>query len=262
MERPPVWMMIKEAVSNLGGKASYPEIKAYIHGHWSEVNDATINAQIIVLSVNQPSRTQYGNNKKPRIADGQYDLLFSVGSGKVVSYDPAEHGIWEIYQTEFGGLSVRQVIDETDGQDEAGSDENSPLLFPIEANLRDFLIRNLHTVKDYKLKLYTDPTTGRDGKEFPTDVGPIDILAEDDRGGLVVIELKLSRGPDKALGQLLRYMGWVKEHIAGGHQVRGIIVANKMDIKIKYAVSMTQGISLYEYELKFELSKPSQILVR
>jgi len=255
----PIWQMIKQAVETLGGRADYPEIKAYIAKNWGDANENTINAQLITISVNQPSRVHYPQNKKPRIANGPYDVLYSIGSGQVVQYDPKEHGTWEIYEREFGGLGVRQIIENLDEKDLPAETEEEPLLFPIEANLRDFLIKNLHTVKDYRLKLYTNPETGRDGKEYPTDVGPIDILAEEENGGLVVIELKLSRGPDRAIGQLLRYMGWIKEHLASGRSVRGIIVANKMDTKIKYAVSVTQGIALYEYELKFELSTPPGI---
>lgn len=261
MDKPAVWQMIKLAIEAMGGKGSYPDIKEYIAKHWGEVNQNTINAQIIVLTVNLPARINYPNNKKPRIANGPYDLLYSVASGQVVSYNPSEHGMWEIYQKEFGGLGVRQVITEDEEQEVVTANEDSPLLFPVEANLRDFLIENLHLVKDFRLKPYTDPETGRDGKEFPTDVGPIDILAEEESGGLVVFELKLSRGPDRALGQLQRYMGWVKAHVAKGRTVRGVIVANRMDTRIKYAVSVSKDISLYEYELKFELSQPAPIVI-
>lgn len=250
--------MIKQAVEANGGKASYSEVKRFIVGHWGVVNENTINAQLITLSVNQPSRVHYANNKKPRIANSQYDILYSVGAGQVVSYNPDEHGIWEIYSKEFGSLAIRMVLPEEREDDDTSEIPGADVLFPVEANLRDFLITNLHTVKDYRLKLYLDPETGRDGKEFPTAVGPIDILAEDELG-LVVFELKLSRGPDRALGQLLRYMGWVKEHLAKGRPVRGIIVANRMDKKIKYAVSVTVDIVLYEYELKFELNRPAPI---
>jgi RecB family endonuclease NucS len=75
----------------------------------------------------------------------------------------------------------------------------------------------------------------------------------------VVIELKLSLRPDRALGQLLRYMGWVKAHLSPTRPVRGIIVASTLNEKLKYAVSMTNDIHLYEYELRFELSKPAPI---
>lgn len=255
MKKPFVWQMIREAVTNLNNRASYPEIKKYINSKWENVNESTINAQIIVLSVNQPSRTHYPENKKPRISNSQYDILFSTGRGQVVKYNPDEHGLWEIHRNEFGAFSVRQIMSENSEIDEPNQQDGDSFLFPIEANLRDFLISNLNTVKNSKLKLYID-SDGRDGKEYPTDVGPIDILTTDEEGNFIVFELKLSRGADKALGQLQRYMGWIKKNLAKDKKVKGIIVANKMDDKIKYAVMVTNDIVLYEYEMKFELSKP------
>ncbi len=255
MERPFIWQMIKEAVENLGGRATYSEIKNYIHSKWENVNEKTINAQIIVMSVNQPSRHHYPENKKPRISNSQYDVLYSIGRGEVVLYKPEEHGIWEIYENEFGGLGIRQMNNEenVDENDEV-LEETPNYLFPIEANLRDFLIKNLSTFKGSKLKLYEDEN-GRDGKEYPTEVGLIDILTTDEEGNFVVFELKLSKGADRAVGQLLRYMGWVKMKLAKDKKVRGVLVANKMDDKIKYAILSTNDIELFEYEMKFELKK-------
>lgn len=255
MSKPFVWQMIKEAVENLNGRATYSEIRDYIRKKWEDVNENTINAQIIVLTVNHPSRIHYPENKKPRTADTKYDLLYTIGRGQVVAYTPEEHGMWEIYQNEFNGLGIRQqaVSDEfeTEGETE---DQDERFLFPIEANLRDFLIKNLKTIKGLNLKLFVDEQ-GRDGKEYPTHVGPIDILATDEDGNFYVFELKLSNGPDRALGQILRYMGWIRKNVAGSKFVKGIIVANKMDDKIKYAVSMVSDVSLYEYEMKFEVRK-------
>ena len=71
----------------------------------------------------------------------------------------------------------------------------------------------------------------------------------------MVFELKLSKGADRAVGQLLRYMGWVKMKLAKDKKVRGVLVANKMDDKIKYAILSTNDIELFEYEMKFELKK-------
>jgi endonuclease len=252
MDKPFVWQMIKEAVESLGGRATYTQIRKYIHDKWGDVNDNTINAQTIVLTVNQPSRIHYPENSKPRISESKYDLLYTVGKGQVVSYNKDEHGLWEIYKNEFDALKVRQVVSEDDEGDSEDLDES--FLFPIEANLRDFLIKNLKTFKDENLQLFVD-ATGRDGKEYPTEVGPIDILTVDKTGNFVVFEMKLSKGVDRALGQILRYMGWVKKHLANGKIVRGVIVANKMDDKIKYAVTEAPNVVLYEYEMKFELNK-------
>ncbi|MCD6399578.1 DUF91 domain-containing protein, partial [candidate division WOR-3 bacterium] len=81
--KPYVWQMCKEAVESLGGKASYREIKNYIHKKYSGVNDNTITCQIIVCTVNHPSRVHYPENKKPRLCDSQYDFLYSIGRGQV-----------------------------------------------------------------------------------------------------------------------------------------------------------------------------------
>ena len=167
---------------------------------------------------------------------------------------------WEIYKNEFEALQIRQIVNE-DIEGVEIIDEINSFLFPIEANLRDFLIKNLKTVKSHKLKLYVDENN-RDGKEYPTGVGPIDILTIDENGNFIVFELKLSRGADKALGQLLRYMGWIKQNVANGKKVTGIIVANKMDEKIKYAVSIVPDVTLYEYEMKFELTETEKIASR
>jgi RecB family endonuclease NucS len=69
----------------------------------------------------------------------------------------------------------------------------------------------------------------------------------------VVFELKLSRGADKAMGQISRYMGWIKQNLAKDKGVKGVIVAKKVDEKLKYAASIIPDISLFEYELNFKI---------
>ncbi len=51
-------------------------------------------------------------------------------------------------------------------------------------------------------------------------------------------------------------MGWIKKNLAKEKEVKGLIVANKMDDKIKYAVMMAPDVTLYEYVMKFELAMP------
>jgi hypothetical protein len=140
------------------------------------------------------------------------------------------------------------------GSEVSPADETEELLFPLESHLRDFIAHNIGSIKLHgiPLHLYVD-STGRDGVEYPTDVGPIDVLAEDCKGDLVVLELKLSKGPDRAVGQALRYMGWVSKHLAPGKKVSGVIVAHEIDEKLKYAVSVTPNITVFQYELRFDL---------
>jgi endonuclease len=113
-------------------------------------------------------------------------------------------------------------------------------------------------VKGKKLRLYVDPT-GRDGIEYPTAVGPIDILAVDDSGSFFVFELKRARSPDRAIGQLARYMGWVGQTIGKNRAVNGIIVAKEISENLRYAVSVVPQVSLFEYEVEFRLKPAQQI---
>ena len=102
------------------------------------------------------------------------------------------------------------------------------------------------------LRLYVDPT-GRDGIEFPSAVGPIDILAIDASGDFYVFELKRGHSPDHAIGQLARYMGWVKQTIGRGKQVNGVIVAKQITEHLRYAVSVMPHVTLFEYQVAFSL---------
>ena len=233
--------------------------KDYIKNKHGDVNESTVTCQIIECTVNHPSRIHYPQNKKPRISNGNHDFLFTTGRGKVEWFNPEDHGIWEIYKNEYGKFGVRQTdldeclveTDETETQD-----TNGALLFPLESHLRDFLANNLSSVKinNNYLKLYKNES-GRDGVEYPTGVGPIDILAVDDDNNVVIFELKLSRGVDRAMGQISRYMGWIKQNMAGDKKVLGVIVAQNVVEKLKYAASIIPQISLFEYELNFQIGE-------
>jgi RecB family endonuclease NucS len=101
------------------------------------------------------------------------------------------------------------------------------------------------------LRLYATP--GNEGVEYPVDHGWIDILTTDAQGGFVVVELKLSRGRQKALGQLLYYMGWVDQHLGtpSNPRCRGIIIAKKITDALVVAVTKVPGVKLYQYKMSF-----------
>jgi endonuclease len=254
IRRPFVWQMIREAIDHLNGVASYAEIRDYIHAKWGDVNDNTITAQIVICRVNHRSRVHYPENKKPRRCDSQYDFLFNTGCGRVERYDPEKHGDWELTVDEYGNLAVRQDLatEVIDGDDDGDQDEGYG--FALESHLRDFIAKHLPDIRvtSERLALFEGPD-GHDGIEYPTGVGPIDILAVDSAGNYVVFELKVGGGPDRAVGQILRYMGWVRKHLAADKRVSGVIVAREATEKLKYAVSLVPSISVHDYRLRFEL---------
>lgn len=124
-------------------------------------------------------------------------------------------------------------------------DDAAEQRFALEADLRDFLAANLGVLEP-GMRLYE--RDGRKGVEFAIDAGFIDILAVDREDKLVVIELKLSRGRNRAVGQLLYYMGWIDKHLGGG-PCRGFIVASEITDELRLAVARVPGVSLARYRV-------------
>ena len=114
----------------------------------------------------------------------------------------------------------------------------------IERDLQTFLCNDLEQIEP-GLKLF------QNGKEFNTDIGRIDILAIDRDANLLVIELKAGKAKDNALGQLLGYMSFISCNIAKGKRVRGYIIANNFDNRLKYAVKSLDNVKLKAYKVNF-----------
>ncbi|MBN1506382.1 MAG: DUF1016 family protein [Sedimentisphaerales bacterium] len=133
--------------------------------------------------------------------------------------------------------------------DEADEDQ----AFAAETDLRDYLANNLDRV-EAGLQLYCEGE--QTGVEFSVDEGRIDILARDRTGRFVVFELKVSRGRNKALGQLLYYMGWVDKHLDKG-PCRGAIIARDISDDLILATQRVQGVSLYRYKLSVSVEQVS-----
>ena len=85
-------------------------------------------------------------------------------------------------------------------------------------------------------------------KEKTVPSGRIDIMARDQSGAIVVVELKARRADRDAIGQLLSYMGDVME---SENTVRGIIVAEEFTPQAKAAARAARSIRLVEYGFKF-----------
>jgi hypothetical protein len=129
---------------------------------------------------------------------------------------------------------------EAESEDEEGDQQ-----FAAESDLRDFLAKNLPCIEP-GLRPYQ--VGERFGVEFPVEGGYIDILAVDRDDRFVVIELKVGRGRNKAVGQLLYYMGWVDKHL-GKAPCRGMIIAKEIPDDLVLTVQRVPSVQLYRYNL-------------
>ena len=91
------------------------------------------------------------------------------------------------------------------------------------------------------------------GTERSVDSGFIDITAQDSSGTTVVIELKAGVAGQRAVAQILSYMGDVSEEDG---DVRGILVASGFDAKAKTAARMVPSLILRKYDVRFTFSDP------
>lgn len=133
--------------------------------------------------------------------------------------------------------------------------------FGLERHLHEFLRDNWdHTELARSWKLFESEGDSDAGYEFPTDVGRIDLLAQHrSEPRWLVIELKRSQSSDQTVGQVLRYMGWVKNKLARPNdRVEGLIVAHSDDLSVRYALAAVKDVSLRLYEVEFRLRTPPE----
>lgn len=153
-----------------------------------------------------------------------------------------------------GGLGLAVSVT---GDAEAVQTIEDQVAFALEKHLEDFLVEN-----------WTQTDLGRDysifeedgeavGQQYPTDTGSIDILAiSKNKKRLLVVELKKGRASDAVVGQVLRYMGYVKEELAEeGQEVRGVIIALEDDQRLRRALAVSPVIEFYRYKVSFKLHK-------
>ena len=130
-------------------------------------------------------------------------------------------------------------------------------VFALEKHLEDFLIKNWKSTQLAKEYDIYEEDGELVGQQYPSDTGPLDILAiSKDRKTLLVIELKKGRVSDNVVGQIQRYMGYVKEELCEDYQtVKGVIIGLEDDVRIKRALSVTTNIEFYRYKVSFDLFK-------
>jgi endonuclease len=227
-----VWMLMKDMVKEKELQQdeiiTRDEVISWFEENYPQIKKSTIAAHLLKMSTNAHSRIHYNVN-----LDGNDDLFFQIDSQRFRLYNPATDPK-PIYSSEDEIKTEDEILDE-------------PNEFAYEQDLKNFLAKNIN-VLGADIRLYEDEDIN--GIEFPVGGRFIDILAVDGNHDYVVIELKVSRGYDRVIGQLMRYMAWIKMNMAEpGQNVKGVIVARYISEDLLLASSLIPNIKLFEYEL-------------
>lgn len=217
----------------------YPNIKSNTVG--LHVNGMAVNSQL--------------RKHHPHIRPGSgHDLFFKIGDGTYRLWDKESDPAPVYSETSFKNGESFPVIEANDDAEEEDVQTGSKE-FAFERDLKNYLAKNLHALES-GVRLYEDE--GFNGIEFPVGGRYIDILALDKDNNFVVIELKVSRGYDRVIGQIARYMTWIEKNLAGGRKVRGIIVASDISEDLRLAAARLKDVQLFEYEISLQLRCVSQ----
>jgi hypothetical protein len=249
----PVWQLLidfsNETLVLEGSTFTPQDATRWFHKKYPDIKKGTINAHIRMMSTNVKSRLHWSPSD-------HHNMFYSLGSGTYRIYRSAQDPPPIMSKDDVSVTSIESVTRDVSGEElEHRREYSGGAEFAFERDLQNYLVKNLESVES-GLKLYHQD--GITGVEYPVGGRRIDILAVDNQGDLVVIELKVSRGHDRVIGQILRYMGWIKQNLADDEQnVRGIIIAKDISDDLKWACSATQGITLKEYSLSFSLDKVS-----
>ncbi len=159
-----------------------------------------------------------------------------------------------------------RVMGEDDDQSFESPDEDtvvslpsapgSPGVFALEAHLHEFLEENWDNTELGKGWDLLEEDGQSIGSHYQTKaVGEIDLLAHHKREPRwLVVELKRNQTSDATVGQILRYMSWVREKLAKPNErVEGLIVCREANLKLRYAIADLPHVRCMSYEVSFQL---------
>lgn len=235
---------LKQAMRALGGTQSKQAIGRWIEGRYpGRWKPGTLVGHLAGCSVNNPTGIKHHRSF--------LRFLYDRGNGEYELYDSGKHGAFDENGYSAGqeplstGLceEIQEVIEESAARE-----------FAYESHLRDYLARNLSQLED-GLSLWTEE--GTSSVEFAVSGRRIDILARDKNGVPVIIELKVSRGHDRTIGQALYYRAKLKQMLEAPC-VRIMLVAAEMSEELRMACREVSDVLLFEYSLSMQVHRVSE----
>jgi len=133
-----------------------------------------------------------------------------------------------------------------------------PQMFGLEQHLHEFIVDNWDQIPELgkEWRIYEEAGEPEAGYKYSCAAGEIDVLAHhaSDSNRWLVVELKRGQTDDTTVGQILRYMGWVKKELAKPEgSVEGLIIAHSESLRLRYALLAASNIRFMTYSVEFHL---------
>ena len=135
-------------------------------------------------------------------------------------------------------------------------DEPGIARFGLERYLQEFIRENWDNIPQLRGWSLYEEDGDIVGYEYNTgEIGRIDLLARHKKDPRwLVIELKRNQSSDQTVGQVLRYMGWIKKNLAESNdEVEGMIISSCTDSTLGYALEFSRNVKQLLYEVSFKL---------
>jgi hypothetical protein len=236
----PVHQLMRDAARALPSPTTTADVVQWFAGKYPLVKETTVTAHIAGLTANDQNRQHFSVHC--------YEPVFVWTDDKMLAaYDP------DLYLAE-------ELPPDVAADDDAEGRKATPAAaadteFVLATQLEEFLLGHWSAVDwGRRLSLWQGPD-GTRGHQLSTPVGRLDLLCVDSStNALVVVGLQRGRSADQVIGQVARYMGWVRAHLAADSQpVAGIVVAHQCDDRLRYAAAAVPGLTVFTYRLNFEL---------
>jgi uncharacterized Zn finger protein (UPF0148 family) len=131
----------------------------------------------------------------------------------------------------------------------------TPLARPDPDGVRALLADNPSLLED-GMSVFRGADGKAVGAGYSTDVGEIDLLATDAKGGIVVVMVADKGQAEELIPDVLQRIGWAGKHLAPGkRKVRAIILVDDAPESLNYAaaaVADTIGFKTYLASISFE----------
>lgn len=234
------------ALNNLGYclylQKKYREAKAYFEKCLEIKSDYIYSANnmvrvLIALGRNKEAKAFVKKNKVSKDIQRRVEKLDNTNAGIKKNAEPeiiveaSDESIQE--NTIDLGIKRQQFSNEKLLEDE--------LTARIEAGIEVFGLK----LRMYKRK-------GVYGRQFIIPIGRLDLLCEDEKGDLYVIELKKDSGYDDAYKQTSDYLNWFENNeISKGKKVYGIICLNSPSKELIEKVHNDKRMKMFEYQISY-----------